>query len=197
MRLHYVTRKDIPIYLATRGSKFKLVGELCNGTLTHGKTLMYVQRMIDHISKGAKIVRRRLKDIEIGIVLPFMIIRSKKDMLIAKKILRPLLTVFVGGEWTLEWADALGFTIEELNPIRKEIHEYNFTKAQKFVNDKLLDKMVDAYCIVGSIEECISEVEKLKKAGITQIIPIMRKEWGESGKFLKLFGEKIIQSFKE
>jgi 5,10-methylenetetrahydromethanopterin reductase len=197
VKLPYATRFDIPIYLASRGSKFKLIGELCDGTFTHGKTLKYVKRMIDHISEGAKKIGRNPKDIEIGIVLPFMIIHNQKNIEKAKKVLKPLLTAFVGGEWTWEWADTLGFTMEELKPIREAIHEHDFIKAQNFVSEELLDRMIDAYCIVGSVEKCISEVETLEKQGITQIIPIIQKQWEEPRRFLEFFGKKIIQSFKE
>ncbi|MEM3061694.1 MAG: LLM class flavin-dependent oxidoreductase [Candidatus Bathyarchaeia archaeon] len=197
VKLPYVMRTNIPIYLATRGSKFKLAGELCDGTFTHGKTLKYIERIIDSISEGAKRLERRPEDIEIGIVLPFMMASTQKSIETAKKVLKPLMTAFVGGEWTWEWADTLGFKMEELKPIREAVREYDFKKAQNFVSDELLDRMIEAYCITGSAEECISEVEMLKKAGVGQIIPIMQRKWEEPRRFIELFGKKIIQSFKE
>ena len=87
-----------------------------------------------------------------------------------------------------------------MEPIREMIRKKNFDRAVNLISDKMLEKLVDAFCIVGSSEECISEIEELEKAGLTQIIPQVNsraprfKE--EMRGFFELFGKKIIQSYK-
>ena len=203
VKLTYAGRPDLPIYLATRGRKFKLAGELCDGTVTHGKGSNFVKRMVDNVKEGAKRAGRRLEDIDIAIVLPFKIARTHKDVETFKKNLKPLMTGFVGGEWPLDWADTLGLTTEELEPIQEAVlREHNFIKARNFVSDELLNRLLDAFCIVGTPEECISEVEALEKAGVTQLIPMVNRRIPEPefkremGEFPELFGKKIIQSFR-
>ena len=44
VKLPFAARKDIPIWIATRGQKFKLAGELANGVVTHGKATNYLKR---------------------------------------------------------------------------------------------------------------------------------------------------------
>lgn len=200
VKLPYKVRQDIPVYLGTRGAKFELAGEFCEGTVTHGKSLKFVERIIDQVKKGAQRAGKKGEEVDISTVLPFKITKNTEDERAFKNNIKPLMAGYIGGEYSLEWIDSLGFTLEEVEPIREMIRKKNFDRAVKSISDKMLEKLVDAFCIVGNSEECISEIEELEKAGLTQIIPQVNsraprfKE--EMRGFFELFGKKIIQSYK-
>jgi 5,10-methylenetetrahydromethanopterin reductase len=207
VKLPYKVREDIPIYLATRGAKFELAGALCDGSITHGKTTEYVNKMVKKVREGAKKAGRTLKDFDVTTVVPFKITDNVEA---AKKELKPLMAAFIGCEYSLDWIKSLGISVEEVKPIREAVRDRKFSKSVNLVSDKLLNKLVDAYCVVGSAEECVSQIEGLEKAGLTQIIPMMCYSTDvqnihaqiqnfdkEMRGWLKVFGREIIQRLKE
>ena len=204
VKLTYTTREDIPIFIATRGSKLKLAGEMCDGVFTHGKALNYVRIMAREIGDAARKAGRKAEAIDLGSVIPFKITSNKNEADAAKKGLRPLMAGFVGGEWPMaEWAESQELSVEELKPIKKAVSEGDFQKARNLIGDRLLDKIVKAYCIIGNVDECLDEVKALEKAGITQVIPMVNsvlpgEEYRKEIKdLLELFGKEIIPRFKK
>jgi 5,10-methylenetetrahydromethanopterin reductase len=203
VKLTYTTREDIPIYVATRGSKLKLAGEMCDGVFIHGKALNYVRILAREIGDAAVKAGRKAEGIDLGSVIPCKITSDKDEAETAKRSLRPLMAGFVGGEWPMEeWAESQGLSIEELKPIRKAVSEGDFQKARSLIDDRLLDKIVGAYCIIGSVDECLDEVKALENAGVTQVIHMVNsvlpgEEYDkEMTNLLELFGKEIIPRFK-
>jgi 5,10-methylenetetrahydromethanopterin reductase len=198
VKLPYKVRENIPIYLATRGAKFKLAGELCDGTITHGKTTKYIERIVKHVREGAEKAERKLDEIDITTVVPFMITNKVEE---AKKSLRPLMAGYGGSSYTLEWVDSLGFTAEEVKPLRKAVRERQFAKTVALVSDELLEKLVNAYCVVGNVKACINHLEEMEKAGLTQIIPMINHRVPQPEKemrmLLETLGTEVIPSFKD
>jgi 5,10-methylenetetrahydromethanopterin reductase len=197
VEIPYKARPDIPIYLGTRGSKFELVGEMCDGTFTHGKAPGYVERMLKTIAVGATKAGRNPEDIETAISLPFKITRSEKAKEMFKKKLKPIMTSLITGEYSMGWVDSLGFNVDEI----KLIKEAKGGKKSEMVDDRLLDRLIDAFAIVGTAEECIDQIEELERAGIKQVIPMLEPliftDPIERRELIISLGREIIPSFKE
>ena len=197
VEIPYRARPDIPIYLGTRGSKFELVGEMCDGTFTHGKAPGYVEQMLKTIARGAEKAGRDPKKIETAISLPFKITKSNRATEEYKKRLKPMVTAFISGEYSMDWIESLGFDVEEIYPIRGAKPE----KRLEMVDERLLVRLIDAFAIVGTAEECIDKIEALERAGVNQVItmmePMIQTESIARKEHILSMGRKIIPSFKE
>lgn len=209
-KLMIESRSDIPILVGARGPRmFELAGELGDGSTAHGVTPAYIDYMVKQIKKGAKNAGRSLKNFDIAITPIYVLVT--KDVDVIKEELRSMMTNFVTGFGSEQekMLDLLDLPHEEVARVRKasrsikrEIVGYQPSpKVVRSVSDNLLDKLVNAFCIIGNVEECISKIEEMKKAGVTHIIidnpiasPGKIEEWKKN---IELLGKKIVQSFKE
>ncbi len=204
-RLDIKSRPDIPIILAARGAKmFELAGELCDGSTTHGHTPAYVDFMVKQVGKGAKAAGRDPADIDVAaIAAPFII---TDDLDSHREQLRSSLTGFVTGIGSeqKEMLELLDLPYDDVMRVReasrnikREIVGYApAPEVVSTVSDKLLDKLLDAFSIVGTAEECLSKVEELEKAGVTHMVALVPSNvegWKDN---IELIGKKIVQSFK-
>jgi alkanesulfonate monooxygenase SsuD/methylene tetrahydromethanopterin reductase-like flavin-dependent oxidoreductase (luciferase family) len=200
VKLPVPVRKGIPIELATRGSKFQLAGELADGIITHGKSEKYLKQLSSHLTIGAKKAKRDPKKITRAIVLPFLITPPEK-LEATRSAVRGMLGAFVGGEYSLDWIDTLDLTLEDVQPLRKHLRSgKSFSSLGSIVSDNLLNRLIDAFAIIGTKEECITELESMRKNGITKVIPMLIPQFFPSEsklkKFIMHFSENIISSFK-
>jgi alkanesulfonate monooxygenase SsuD/methylene tetrahydromethanopterin reductase-like flavin-dependent oxidoreductase (luciferase family) len=193
----YPAREGIPIWLATRGKKFKLAGELADGVVTHGKAPKYLQKMDKHLAEGAEITHRNHRKIERTVVLPLLVTEPNETEK-ARESLRGMLGAFVGGELSLDWLDTLDIAVDEIKPIREHIRSKGFSKdIADLVSNDLLDRLIYAYAVVGTPEECVGEIEEMRKNGATIVVPLVNKNWfpslSEARRFIKLLGSKIVE----
>ncbi len=195
--LSFKPSTDIPIYLGARGPKmFQLVGELCDGSTTHGLAPKYVDYMLKQIRTGTKRTGRRMDEIDIVVNGPNII---TDDIAAVKEILKPTAASFLGSEYTAELVDLLGFSIEEAKSLREETR----MRGRKAVCSKIqitgemLERIVDGFCIVGSVEEVIDRIEELRRAGVTHIATSQYYKPEKIKEHIETFGKKIVQSFKD
>jgi alkanesulfonate monooxygenase SsuD/methylene tetrahydromethanopterin reductase-like flavin-dependent oxidoreductase (luciferase family) len=199
VNIPYPARKGIPIYLATRGRKFKLGGELADGVATHGKAPKYLRRMSSHLEEGAKISGRDPNRIDRTVILPIFIAKPREAMKVRDSI-RGMLGAFVGAEYSLDWLDTFDIGVEEVQPLRNYIRsKSSFEGINDLVSDDLLNRLVDGYAIVGTVEECIDEVEQMRKNGASTVIPMILDRWfpttSSARKYISLFNKEIVQAF--
>ena len=201
VRLQYQARSGIPIWLATRGKKFKLAGELADGIITHGKAGRFLKQMGRHLEEGSKVSGRDHRKIERAIVLP-LLITGPEDKERARRSLRGMLGAFVGGEYSLDWLDTFGISIEEVRPLREYIRLKGFSPGiGELVSDNLLSRLIEGYAVVGTPEECINEIEEMRRGGATVVVPLIIKSWfpeaSDARRYMQTYAEKIVQSFGE
>ncbi|MHA1713403.1 MAG: LLM class flavin-dependent oxidoreductase [Candidatus Ranarchaeia archaeon] len=197
--LPFKAREGIPIYVATRGSKYKLAGELADGIVTHGKSQKYLKQLDVYIAEGAAILKRDPRQVGRAVVLPFIITNADriKD---EREKLRGMMGAFVGGEFSLDWLNTFDLTVEDVTPLRNYIRSKGFSKGiADLVDDELLDRLIKGFAVVGTTEECIDEVELMRKNGVTCVVPLINHSWfpkvSDVAKFIKQFNHVIIQSY--
>jgi 5,10-methylenetetrahydromethanopterin reductase len=179
----------IPVYLGARGPKMlQLTGEIADGLLTEGseKTVRNSQRFL---KMGAKKAGRNLADFDVS-YLPtaFWIAKNvpKKDMDMLKMSGAPSILDSVP-----EVHKLLGLDKVPLQMLRKALMKGEWGK----IPDNLPDNILHEFAIIGDVETCISKIEALEKAGMTQLV-LVDPVGPNTVEALKTFGEKIIPAFK-
>ncbi len=190
-RLHYATRPDIPIYLAGRGPRMlKLGGELCDGVLTHGVASKYAEYVASRVRIGAERRGRNWKTIDIAVISPVAPKGITQDY---RERLKAASLSMAGGEYSMDLLGLYGLTEERVTPIRESFRKRDFSKAAALVDDTV----IDAFCISGSVDQCIQRIEELQKAGVTYIIISSRWAKDRLHQLVELLGQEIVGYFKE
>ena len=200
VKIPFQAREGIPIWLATRGKKYVLAGELADGVVTHGKTPKYLRKVDRHLAEGANVSHRDPGKIERAIVLP-LLIAEPSEREAARESLRGMLGAFVG-ELSLDWLDTFDISMDEIRPLRELIRAKGFSKEMaKLVSDDLLDRLIRGYAIVGTPSECIEEIEAMRKNGATTLIPLVNRNWFptilDAQKFIKTYAGEIARPLGE
>ena len=197
-KLQIETRPDILVYMSARGPlMFKLAGEICDGSITHGLTSKYIDYTMKQIGKGLKKAGRDLKEIDVGLVPAPLRITNDRESTIKK--LKPRMLGFITGIGSegREMLDLLDLPYEAVLKVR-EVARTGAPRSEiaGMVDDDLLNKLIDAFTIVGTAEECISKMESLERQGVSHINVGVSGEPSEWKKQIGSLG-KIVQSFKE
>lgn len=163
-KLTYNARSDIPIYLGARGPKtLRLAGEICEGAIIHGVAKKYVAYAVEQVTEGARKAGKDPSRIDIAIQTPLAVGEDRQSI---RETLKPVCVIMTGGEYSIKLIDLYGLTVEDVKALRHEVWRSNFQAAVKHVSDK----MVDSFCIFGTTDECIQQIEELGRIGISQII---------------------------
>ena len=92
----------------------------------------------------------------------------------------------------------LGLPYEDVMKVREVFRSQKpASEVVSAASDELLDGLVEAFAMVGTVEECISKIEEFEKLGVTHLTmgPSGNiDEWKEKIEFL---GKNIVQRFKE
>ena len=190
-------RSDIPIYISTRGQKFKLAGEVADGTLTHGCAIDYVKQFRKHIAEGSAIAKRDPKDIKSATIVPVFV---TDDYEWAVNIIKPMLAAFIGSEYDDAWLHTFNVEKAEAEPFKKSWGgDVDYSKLPDMLSDGLVDRLVQGYAIIGTAEECIDRICKLEEFGLSQLVPMVdlaiNKSYDEIKNIILNVASEILPAF--
>ena len=153
----------------------ELSGELADGVITHGITDALTKYCLDKVAVGAKRTGRNAKAVD---YVSFTTILPSKTPDLMKDLLKPRNFSLVGGEYSEELIPLYGLSIEEVAPLRTSVKRGDFKKAGSLMTNK----MMDAFLIVGSTDQCLEQVAKMVKMGVTHFITNIPQVKGVDGK---------------
>lgn len=157
------TRQNIPIYISGGNEEmFRLSGEIGDGTLPMATPPRSVEYPLQLVAESAKKAGRNIDDIE-RVACVWMSV--SKDGAMAEDAMRYVIAYFSPGMKYRPWAlKEIGLTASDFTPIEDLVMKGNYEGAKKLVTDKMMK-----LAIAGTPDDCIREIEYLKKAGITTI----------------------------
>ena len=161
--LHPCQRK-VPIYIAASGRKMlELCGRIADGVIVLvGVADEYIEHAKEKIAAGAKLAGRKLTDIQLVLWVPCAVSEntSAKDAVkahVARVVAHPLPYVLDPNEQKV------------LAEIRKTYDYYHHMDQQANHAEVIPDWLVDKFAIAGTVDDCRSQIERIKKTGIQQI----------------------------
>lgn len=182
MKLNFLPKSRIPIYLAARSPKFmQMIGELADGSLLN-TPFHYTNDALAMIKEGIEKAKRRIEEIDVGNILPFAVGREAKTKV-------KHLTTFMSAFTSDLVHEKLGTKLERIKVIRESLAKGQIDKAANFMTEE----MIDEFSVAGTPDHCLERVEGFIKAGVSQMIFVIP----EGTRGIKSAGEKIISSFKQ
>jgi 5,10-methylenetetrahydromethanopterin reductase len=188
-RFNFRVNDPIPIYIGAQGPKMlQLAGALGDGALINASHPDDIERAVNLINKGAEKAGRDPQDVDIAAYTSFSVAESEKK---ARKPVVPVVAYIVAGSppFILEKHN---IPVNIAEKIRSDLANRNWGEAFGAVNDK----MIDAFAVCGTPEQCIEKIDGLFKTGISHFVtgsplgPNIRSS-------IKLFGVEILPHFKE
>ncbi|MEE8110732.1 MAG: LLM class flavin-dependent oxidoreductase [bacterium] len=183
---------DISVYYAARGTKMlELSGETGDGVITHGVTPALARYASEVIARSVQAAGRNGKDVDLAIQCHVAISDDPKGVV---ERLKPACLMMAGGEYSLDLVPLYGLTLEEVAPLREAVRAGDHRKAVGLVNER----MVRAFSVVGTPEECVSQIREMADGGVTQLIVSSGGKWSgkEIVENIRRVGEKIIPHFR-
>ena len=185
--MRFKNRQDLPIYIGgQRKRMLQLMGELGDGALPTIFPPEYIDYAISHIEKGAKKAGRKIEDIEIVACTWFSI---DKDGSIAEDRIKELIAYY-GQHLSPLLLKEIGLKPEDFSLINEALRTDGINEAKKLVTDKMF-----RLAIIGTPDECIQQIEKLKNKGVNQI-GIGGALGPNPENAIELIGKTIIPYFK-
>lgn len=182
VKLNFLPKSRIPIYLAARSPKFmQMIGEKADGSLLN-TPFHYINDAMAMIREGAEKAKRRIEEIDVGNILPFAVGREAK-----RKV--KYLTTFMSAFTSDPVHEKLGTKLERIDAIRESLGKGQTDKASSFMTEE----MIDEFSVAGTPDHCLERVEDFFKAGVNQMIFVIPE--GAVG--IESAGTKIISSFKQ
>lgn len=188
MRLHAAAERPIPVYLAANGPKaLALAGEIADGVITAtGIAPELVRRLRTQVGPG----------VELCVGTFCHVTDDERE---AARIVKPYVvaTAQVGGGETLR---SIGIDIEPpavvggIYPDMSHAEDWDEAAeaAGEWVTDEMARRYADAFCLVGSAEQCIARLERAADAGATNFYIRHFSSYTLPDRVLAAFGESII-----
>jgi 5,10-methylenetetrahydromethanopterin reductase len=160
VKLDFSARQDLQIFIAGRGPKvLEAAGAVADGAVVGGLcTPPGIGYAMDHIRRGAQTSRR-----EVGEVVSWVTCYLTQDRAAATRNLTPVVAHIIGGA-PAATLQAAGLPVELTERIKAVYLEKGITAAAALVTDEC----IDAFTIVGDVEECASRIAALEESGVTQ-----------------------------
>jgi 5,10-methylenetetrahydromethanopterin reductase len=164
IHLLHPCKERVPIYVAASGPKMlELSGRIADGIIILvGVADEYIAHAKEKIAAGAKAAGRRVEDINLVLWVPCAVSEtaSAKDAVkahVARVVAHPLPYVLDPKEQKV------------LEEIRKTYDYYHHMDQQANHADVIPDWLVDKFAIAGTVADCRTQIERIKKTGIQQI----------------------------
>ena len=181
-------RSKIPIYIGGQGDKMlEFSGAAGDGALPLLYPPDFANYAVKKISEGAHSAGKNPKDVDIAGCVWMSIARTKEEA-----VFTPLkeLVAYFGPLLGEKGLASVGLSHEQFSEVRETFRMKGMREASKFVSEKML-----RLAIYGSPDDCLTEVEKLEKAGVDQVL--IGSPLGPDPKnSIEIIGEKIIPYFK-
>lgn len=165
-RLQFPVRRDLPIWIATRGDRmFELGGRVADGVMiaTYA-TPAGVRHALGLIQKGAEAAGRSLHDITLVTRLDTCVAPSSRE---AREAVKPMLAALLMGSYPDQ-----GFVRQAGLSVPPNLEEMMAAKneARAFSSGHLVpDEFVDAFAWAGTPEEVARQVAAVVSLGIPEI----------------------------
>lgn len=168
---------QVPIYIAAEGPKtLELAGEIADGVFCGmGFSIDVAHMTLEHLRIGAERAGRTLDDIDIW-ALGRVNVGADRNVLINEIRMELASTAHHAFRFTQEgkmvppqFADA----IREVQQGYKPTHHEDLGEspnAQLMQDPDLLTYMVDRFAVLGSPDECVQQIQRIREAGIHQIL---------------------------
>jgi 5,10-methylenetetrahydromethanopterin reductase len=157
-------KNRVPIYMAASGPKMlELCGRIADGIIILvGVADEYIAHAKEKIAAGANSAGRKLADINLVLWVPCAISDTApaKDAVkahVARVVAHPLPYVLDPNEQKV------------LEKIRKTYDYYHHMDQRANHAEVIPDWLVDKFAIAGTVAECRTQIERIKKTGIQQI----------------------------
>lgn len=191
-RLPFGRAFAIPVYFAARGNRMlELSGEAADGVITHGVTRDFARHAAETLARSARTAGRSGKEIDLAIQCHIV---PTDDPPAEVERLKPAQLMMAGGEYSLDLVPFYGLSPEEVIPLREAVRAGDHGRAAGLMTEK----MVRAFAVVGTAQECAAQIREMAEAGVTQVIASSGK--GQSGREvlenIRLLGEHIIPRFR-
>lgn len=163
-RLHFTPSRRIPVYLAARGPQMlALAGEIADGVITHGTHGSYLTLARDRIAGGLTKAGRPAGAVDLTLMGEVAV---TEDLARERDRLRARCILMAGGEYAPELVERYGLTAADVEPVRRAVKAGDLAAAARAVNDRV----VDAFCVVGSAERCRETLRGMARAGVSHVI---------------------------
>ena len=168
---------EVPIYIAAEGPKtLELAGEIADGVFCGMVFSTDVAKLtLEHIAKGAKRSGRTLADIDVW-ALGRVNVGEDREALVNEIRMELASTAHHAFRFTQkgklvppQFADG----IREVQRGYKPAHHEDLGEspnAQLMQDPELLAYMVDRFAVLGSPDDCVAQIQRIREAGIHQIL---------------------------
>jgi 5,10-methylenetetrahydromethanopterin reductase len=164
IHLLHPCKSSVPIYVAASGPKMlELSGRIADGIIVLvGVADEYIAHAKEKIAAGAKAAGRKIEDINLVLWVPCAVSDSSpaKDAVkahVARVVAHPLPYVLDPNEQKV------------LEEIRKTYDYYHHMDQQANHAEVIPDWLVDKFAIAGTVDQCRTQIARIKKTGIQQI----------------------------
>jgi 5,10-methylenetetrahydromethanopterin reductase len=112
------------------------------------------------------------------------------DLAAERDRLRPRCVLMAGGEYAPGMLERYGLTAGDVEPVRRAVQAGDLDAAGRAVNDRV----VDAFCVVGSAERCRDTLRGMAAAGVSHVICSIGAGAGEADvtRTLRTLGREIV-----
>ena len=176
---------NVPIYMGAQGPKMlELAGEIADGVLINASHPKDFEVAVEQIKKGAEKAGRDPSEVDVTAYACFSI---DKDPVKAVNAAKVVVAFIVAGSPDLV-LERHGIPVEAKNQIGAAIAKGDFGA---LMGGLVTPKMIEAFAICGTPEDCMKRIRDLEAIGVTQIVagsPI----GPDKEKAIKLIGKEII-----
>jgi len=167
----------VPIYIAAEGPKtLELAGEIADGVFCGmGFSPDVAKLTLEHIRTGAERAGRTLDDIDIW-ALGRVNVGAARNALVSEIRMELASTAHHAFRFTQEgklvppqFADGIRAVQQGYKPSHHEDLGES-PNAQLMQDPELLAYMVDRFAVLGTPEECVAQIQRIREAGIHQIL---------------------------
>lgn len=188
-KFNFKVQENIPIYIGAQGPRMlQLAGRIGDGALINASHPNDIDRAMEQIQKGASRAGRNLNEIDIAAYTSFSVAETRKK---AKKAVVPVVAYIVAGSPN-SILEKHEISVEEAKEIRSNLANRNWGEAFGSVDSQ----MIDAFSICGTPEQCVEEIHKILRSGVTHFVT--GSPLGPDKKnAINLFGKEVFPHFKE
>jgi 5,10-methylenetetrahydromethanopterin reductase len=181
-------RSEIPIYIGGQGDRMlEYSGAEGDGALPLLYPPEFAEYAVKKISEGATKAEKDPKKIDIAGCVWMSIAKTRDESITTT--LKELVAYF-GPLLGTKGLASVGLTHEEFSEVHQTFKKKGMHEASKLVTDKML-----RLAIYGSPDDCISRVEELDRAGVSQVL--IGSPLGPDPKnSINIIGQKIIPHFR-
>ncbi|MGQ4833525.1 MAG: LLM class flavin-dependent oxidoreductase [Candidatus Asgardarchaeia archaeon] len=182
IKIGYISPHEVPIFIAGNGPKMlKLAGTYGDGVLFNAIPVVGVKKAKKFIEDSLSETRITSRPFYMANMIPLAIADSKKQAL---KQLKPFFSLFLR-HLPSYLQDLFLDVFDSSLPIDRFVRDLN----------KVPEKVLELFSIVGSVKECIDKIEQFFKEGIHQLVFILPRDVNRE-RLIRLIGTEIIPLFR-